>query len=174
VSALNAAAPSAAPGPGLTVGSGNGRAVPSHARELAAALSALFQRDVELVKLLSDAQHRLKDAGERLYPGRAPDAFGLTNNATAAAAAIGTSPIAAPAGDGGPAVNTAMLDALQQLRWTIDRAFCAYQDASEQRRQLAFEVGEYSQQLTQALCGAGYSAQHARQANVHELANTPA
>jgi hypothetical protein len=104
----------------------------------------------------------LKDAGERLCPGLAPDAFGLTDDATALT------------GDGGPATNPAMLDALQQLGQTIHRAFCAYQDASAQRRQLAFEVGEYSQQLTQALCAAGYSAQHARQANVHELANTPA
>lgn len=61
-----------------------------------------------------------------------------------------------------------MLEALQQLRWGIHRAFCVYQDASEQRRALAIEVGEYSQQLTQALCAAGWSAQQARQANVHE------
>lgn len=173
MSALDAVAASAAPGHGLTVAGGNDRAVPTHARELAAQLSALFQRDVELVTRLGDAQHRLQDAGERLYSGLAPDAFGLTDDATAAAA-IGTSPSATLTGDGGPAPNTAMLDALQQLRWTIHRAFCAYQDASEQRRQLTFEVGEYSQQLTQALCAAGYSAQHARQANVHELANTPA
>jgi hypothetical protein len=38
-----------APGPGLTLGGGNHRAVPAHARELAARLSALFERDVELV-----------------------------------------------------------------------------------------------------------------------------
>jgi hypothetical protein len=56
----------------------------------------------------------------------------------------------------------------------LHRALCAYQDASEQRRQLAIEVGEYSQQLTQALCAAGWSAQQARQANVHELAKAPA
>ena len=35
------------------------RAVPAHARELAARLSALFQRDVEIVKQLNDAHHRL-------------------------------------------------------------------------------------------------------------------
>src|ERR1700757_1620479 len=33
----------------------------------------------------------------------------------------------------------------------IHRAFCAYQHASEQRRQLAVDVGELSQQLTDAL-----------------------
>jgi hypothetical protein len=52
----------------------------------------------------------------------------------------------------------------------IHRAFCAYQQASEQRRQLAVDVGELSQQLTDTLTAAGYRPQHARSANVHELA----
>ena len=56
------------------------------------------------------------------------------------------------------------------VRQQIHRAFCAYQRASEQRRQLAVDVGELSQQLTDALTAAGYHPQHARSANVHELA----
>jgi hypothetical protein len=52
----------------------------------------------------------------------------------------------------------------------VHRAFCAYQQASEQRRQLAVDVGELSQQLTDALAAAGYRPEHARSANVHELA----
>jgi hypothetical protein len=52
----------------------------------------------------------------------------------------------------------------------IHRAFWAYQQASEQRRQLAVDVGELSQQLTDALTAAGYRPDHARSANVHELA----
>jgi hypothetical protein len=52
----------------------------------------------------------------------------------------------------------------------IHLAFCAYQQASEQRRQLAVDVGELSQQLTDALTTAGYPAEHARSANVRELA----
>jgi len=52
----------------------------------------------------------------------------------------------------------------------IHRAFCAYQRASEQRRQLAVDVGELSQQLTDTLTAAGYHPEHARSANVHELA----
>jgi hypothetical protein len=52
----------------------------------------------------------------------------------------------------------------------VHRAFCAYQHASEQRRQLAVDVGELSQQLTDALTAAGYSPQQARSANVHALA----
>lgn len=52
----------------------------------------------------------------------------------------------------------------------IHRAFCAYQHASEQRRQLAVDVGELSAWLTDALTAAGYHREHARSANVHELA----
>jgi hypothetical protein len=52
----------------------------------------------------------------------------------------------------------------------IHRAFWTYQHASEQRRQLAVDVGELSQQLTDALTAAGYSRQQARSANVEELA----
>lgn len=57
-----------------------------------------------------------------------------------------------------------------QVHQQIHRAFCAYQRASEQRRQLAVDVGELSQQLTDALTAAGYHPEHARSANVHELA----
>jgi hypothetical protein len=149
------------------------RAVPARARELAARLSAVFERDVEIVKRLTDAQHRLQQANERLRSGLAPDAFGLVYDG-AAAAAIATSPIAALNGDAGPAANSAMLEALQHVRWTIHRAFCRYQFACEERRQLAVEVGELSQQLTDALRAAGWSAQEARQANVHELARAAA
>jgi hypothetical protein len=148
------------------------RAVPAHARELAAQLSALFQHDVEIVKQLNDAHDRLADANERLWSGLAPDAFGVLRDR--AAAAIGTSPIAALTGDGGLAANSAMLDALQQVRWTIHRAFCRYQLACEERRQLAVEVGELSQQLTDALRAAGWSALEAQQVNVHELARVAA
>ena len=109
------------------------RAVPTHARQLAARLSALFERDVEIVKQLNQAHDRLAHANEQLY----------------------ASPI---------------LDAPQQIHWQIHRAFGAYRDAYEQRRQLAVEVGEISQRFTDALCAAGYSAQQARQTNVHQLA----
>lgn len=52
----------------------------------------------------------------------------------------------------------------------IHRAFCTYERVSEQRRQLAVDVGELSQQLTDALTAAGYRPEHARSADVHELA----
>ncbi|MGO9753260.1 MAG: hypothetical protein ACLP22_17480 [Solirubrobacteraceae bacterium] len=108
------------------------RAVPAHARQLAARLSVLFDRDVEIVKQLNQAHDRLAHANEQLY-------------------------------------TTPIIDTPQQIHWQIHRAFCAYRNAYEQRRQLAVEVGEISQQFTDALCAAGYSAQQARQANVHQL-----
>jgi hypothetical protein len=52
----------------------------------------------------------------------------------------------------------------------IDRAFCAYQHASERRRQLAVDVGELSQQLTETLTAVGHTREQARSANVHQLA----
>lgn len=147
------------------------RAVPAHARQLAAQLSALFDRDVELVKRLNDAHHRLQQATERLWSGLAPDAFGLTNDNNAAAA-IGQSPIAKLIRDGGRTATSQALETLKQARWQIHHRFCQYQSASEERRQLAFDVGELSQQLTQVLCSAGWSADQARNANVHQLAGT--
>lgn len=52
----------------------------------------------------------------------------------------------------------------------IRRAFSVYQQASEDRRQLAVDVGELTQQLADALATAGHPAEHARSANIHELA----
>ncbi len=59
--------------------------VPARARELAARLSVLFERDVEIVRRLNDAQSRLRDANERLWSGLAPDAFGLVYDGVAPA-----------------------------------------------------------------------------------------
>jgi hypothetical protein len=62
---------------------------------------------------------------------------------------------------------------LGAVHWQIHSAFCAYQHASEQRRQLAVDVGELSQQLTDVLQAAGWSIEQARAANVHHLATAP-
>lgn len=146
--------------------SANGRVVPALARELAAGLAALFQRDVAIVERLNDAQRRLQGANERLSSGLSPDAFGLIYDG---AAAGGESMIAA-LGAGGPESETELLSALRQVHWAIHEAFCRYQSACEERRQLAVDVGELSQQLTGVLGAAGWSASDARAANVHELA----
>jgi hypothetical protein len=128
--------------------SASGRAVPALACELAARLSVLFERDVEIVRRLNDAQHRLHDANERLWSGIAPDAFGLVYDGAAVA---GTSSVAAlmsgARGAGGLDADASVLCALQETHWAIHRSFCAYQSACEERRQLAVEVGELAQQL---------------------------
>jgi len=155
MSATNAPATSTQPS-GLTpAGTNHTRAVPAHARQLAAQLSALFTRDVEIIKRLNDAQRLPAGANERPWSGLAPDPFGLTVDHA-----------------GPPTANSHMLQALTQARWQIHRGFCQYQSACEERRQLAFDVGELSQQLTQALCAAGWSPDQARNANVHQLAGT--
>lgn len=143
----------------------------ARARELAARLSALFERDVEIVGRLNDAQSRLRDANERLWSGLAPDAFGLVYDGSAPA---GQSQIAELMSDvrsaGGPGSDVAVLGALQQVHWAIHRSFCAYESACEERRQLAVDVGELSQQLTEVLCAVGFSAEDARNVDVHKLA----
>lgn len=146
-----------------------GTAVPAEARALAAQLAALFTADCEIVARLNDAQRRLRAANERLWSGLAPDAFGLIYDGAAPA---GESQIAGLITATGP--QTALLGALQDAHWTIHRAFCDYQRACEQRRQLAVEVGERSALMTEALCAAGWSKHDAKRADVDLLAAGPA
>lgn len=127
---------------------GSGQAVPGHARELAARLSALFETDSGIVARLNSAQRRLRHANDRLPSGVAPEAFGATCDGSG---------VAVPA-------------ALTEIHWQIHRAFCEYRSACEERRQLAVEVGELAAGLTDALCAAGFSQQDARRADVHQLA----
>ena len=144
------------------------RVVPALARELAAQLSALFERDVDIVGRLSDAQHRLIQANERLWSGLSPDAFGLIYDGAGPA---GSSQIAALM-DGACAGEAAVLAVLQQIHWSIHRGFCDYRSACEERRQLAVDVGEVTARFIEALCGAGFSEDEARAANVHQLARS--
>jgi hypothetical protein len=139
---------------------------PARARELAARLSALFERDVEIAWRLSDAQRRLREANERLWSGLSPDALGLIYDGAAPA---GQSAIAALM-SGRPESQTAVLGALQQTHWMIDRAFHDYQTAAEERRQLAADTGEVIRWFVDALVAAGWSEEQARSANVYELA----
>jgi len=149
----------------------SGRAVPAPARGLAARLSALFERDVEIVERLNDAQCRLYNANERLWSGLSPDVFGLIYDGSAPAGASRIHALMADArGAGGPDTGAVALSVLQETHSAIRSGFHAYQAACEERRQLSFEVGELSWQLTDVLCAAGWSADEARNADVHELA----
>ena len=60
------------------------------------------------------------------------------------------------------------------VHWQIHGAFCDYQHAAEQRRQLAVDVGELAQQLVDALHAAGWTVEQARSANVQQLATAQA
>ena len=57
----------------------------------------------------------------------------------------------------------------QHAHRTIHRAFVAYQNAAERRRQLAAEIGELAGELMTTLVGAGWSQQDARDANIRSL-----
>jgi hypothetical protein len=127
---------------------GSGLAVSAHARDLAARLSALFEKDRRIVARVSGAQRRLRHANDRLRPGVMPDALRPIQDET----------------------PVAVLAALPEIHWQVHRAFCEYQSACEERRQLAVEVGELGAALTDALCAAGFSRQDARRADVHQLA----
>jgi hypothetical protein len=145
--------------------------VPGRARVLAARLAALFRADVEVVARLNEAQRRLRDANERLWSGLAPDAFGCVDGAVAAA---GGSQMGDALSGGGCGSEAVVLGALGEIHWQVHEAFCHYQSACEERRQLAVDVGELSWQLTEVLCAAGWSEDAARNVDVHELATAGA
>jgi hypothetical protein len=59
---------------------------------------------------------------------------------------------------------------VQQVHWQIHRAYLDYQDAAEQRRRLAVDVGELTRELVEVQTAAGWSEEQARNANVLGLA----
>jgi hypothetical protein len=126
---------------------------------------------------LNDAQRRLRYANDQLWSGLHPDALGLHyDDVHPAPVGQAESAIARRifdalgAGGGRRAAETAVLGALQRAHWTIRRAFVDYQLACEERRRLAVDVGELSQQLIEELSAAGWPVDAARSADVHELA----
>ncbi|HZE06862.1 MAG TPA: hypothetical protein VE127_16660 [Solirubrobacteraceae bacterium] len=129
--------------PGASAASG---VIPEGARQAAARLSELFATDQRLCEQLNDAGRRLRGACEQLRDGP-----GLLEVFSPAG---GRARRPAPATDAGARIHA---------------AFCDYQHTCEQRRQLAVDVGELSQQLTDALRAAGFSESDARNLNVHAL-----
>jgi hypothetical protein len=127
------------------------RVVPAQARTVAGRLVALFDRDRQLADRLGAAQRRLHAANDQLRPGSAVD-------------------LLRPACDRHPPDREAAAGGSGRFYWELHGAFWDYQQASEHRRQLAFEVGELAQQLTDALTGAGWSTTDARTADVYQLA----
>jgi hypothetical protein len=132
-------------------------------RVLADVLCALFERDRQFAVALNAAQRRLLAANERLT-------------------------VAMPVG----AVLCAMLDpsdvnlgvvrrrppvleaespvaALGEVADVIRSAMGAYQDADEQRRQVAADIGEATVRLVDGLIASGFSDAQARRADVWAL-----
>ena len=95
--------------------------------------------DSKLAVALNDAQHRLLGANDRLWSGLHTDVLGLAcgdvRRLAAGKGAIAERMVDAPGGGDGPD-EAAMLGALEQVHWTIGRAFIDYQHAYEERRRL--------------------------------------
>ena len=137
------------------------------ARELAAQLQRQFGRDADLAKRLADAHQRLQRANDRVWSGLHPDALAVVygeHPAVLDSAWVENRSEVLAAPD--------PLAAVQQVRWSIRSAFTDYEAAGEERRQLAADTGETIRQFVDALVADGWSAEQARNANVHELAVT--
>lgn len=151
------------------------RAVSEAARRLAGELVQAFRQDQALAERQADAQHRWQAANERLWSGVDPDALGVVY-ANAADAAAGSSEVigalrdALDGGLPGAEVQAAVLAALQQVHWTLHRAFCDYQTLCEDRRHLAAEIGELIAAFVAELVAGGWRETEARQTDVHQLA----
>jgi len=141
------------------------RAVPEQARRLAAELDLRLAHDAELATELNDAQRRLQLANDRLWSGLHPDGIAAIYGEHPAAVEVATAHNRSQVLD-----SPDPLRAVQQVHWTIHRAFISYQDAAERRRQLAAEIGELAGDLIATLLGAGWSEHDARAACVDDLA----
>jgi hypothetical protein len=155
-------------------------AISDEAQELAYALAGLLARDNQIVARLNDAQSRIRAANSGLWSGLHPDALALLYDEEDAVAIAANGRLRSE-------VNAAMIDQLHrgadehqleaavlavvhEIHWTIHRAFVDYQSAAEERRQLAVEVGELAQRLTDTLTATGWAETEARNANLNQLA----
>ena len=155
--------------------------VPEVARRLASELADAFETDRGLAERLNACQDRLQVANGELWSGLHPDSLGLLNDDTSAAAVgEGSSVIAGLASDAIRFEHTvaeaeaALLPKLQEVHWTIHRAFSEHQRISGDRRHLAAEIGELIAAFVAELVAAGWSEDEARQADVHQLATAAA
>jgi hypothetical protein len=137
--------------------------IPEEARVIAARIAELFKRDQEITVALNQAQRELLDANDRLTSGLSAEAL---------LAVYGPAgPDLGLSGKKPPVLAAeSPISALEEVAQAIRSAFYTYQRSWEQRRQLAFDVGEASAQLAQVLTAAGFSEKDARAADVHALA----
>jgi hypothetical protein len=130
---------------------------------IAAAISALFDRDHEIVLALNDASRRLRDANDRLTSGLSAEALQAVYGP--AGPDLGLS------GEKPPVLREEFpVEALANVARTIRVAHIDYQSRAEDRRQLAYDVGEQNAALTQALTRDGFTPNEIAVADVHALA----
>jgi hypothetical protein len=144
-------------------------AISDTARQLAAQLEHRFAQDAELAQRLCDAQERLAQANDQLWWGIHPDGLAALYAKHPAAIDVAfaenrSEVLGAPD----------PLAAVQQVHWSIHRAFIAYQTAADARRALAADTGETIREFVDALIAAGWTEQQARIADVHQLAHASA
>jgi hypothetical protein len=154
--------------------------VPETARQLAGRLAEAFEQDQGLAEQLNGCQHRLQGANEDLWSGLHPDALGLLyddthavgigEQATVRSRITAVMADARGAGAGEEEIETVVLQAAQEVHWTIHRAFSDYQRICEDRRHLAAEIGELIAGMVSELIAAGWSEEQARTADVRALA----
>jgi hypothetical protein len=130
-------------------------------RVLADVLESLFERDRQLAVALNAAQRRLLGAHEQLVASAPLGVLALCGPVDADLGVAGRRPPVLAGED--------PVAALGEVAATIRRAFCAYQSAAEQRRQLAADVGEATVRLVDALTAVGFSEMQARRADVGAL-----
>jgi hypothetical protein len=111
---------------------------------------------------------RLRDANDRLWSGLAPEGLGEAYGghpefeAVSLEAAFHARSEVLESGD--------PLAGVQEVHWEIHRAVVGYQNAAEDRRHLATEIGEVIARFVDALIDAGWTRQDAESAKVDELA----
>lgn len=152
--------------------------LPETIRQLAGQLADAFETDRGLAEQQNACQDQLRAANGRLWSGLHPDALGLVYDGSAAAAGVGegSSVIAESVLDALAAglptaeVEAAVLSGLQEAHWAIHRAFSEHQRISEDRRQLAAEIGELIASMVSELTAAGWTEEAARTVDVRQLA----
>jgi hypothetical protein len=147
-------------------------AISDRAQELVCALAGMFVRNTQIVARLNDAQSRVHAANLRLWSQLHPDALALPSDEQADLAIAADSRISSDVnasvteqlrrGADEHQLEAGVLAVVQEINWTIHRAFVDYQSAGEERRQLAIEVGELAQRLTDALTATGWPETEAR------------
>ncbi|MDO8183947.1 hypothetical protein Q5424_08370 [Conexibacter sp. JD483] len=122
-----------------------------------------MDRDRPLVIALNTASRELAAAVEQLTAGLSPEAIrAVWGQAALDAGLSGRRP---PVLAGGEPVA-----ALERVADRIHSAFIAYEHCADERRQLAFDVGEAQAGMVAALLDAGVPREQARRADIDALA----